>query len=107
ERRAGSHSSAIQTTADRDGDEWVLNGTKIFCTAGEGASQIEGGFVVVWATVDKALGRGGVESFVVAAPTPGMKLVGLEKKMGIRASDTATLVFEDCRVPSGNLLGGS
>jgi acyl-CoA dehydrogenase len=108
EPSAGSDSAAIQTTArfDAERDEWVLNGTKIFCTAGEGASQIEGGFVVVWATVDKTLGRGGIKSFVVPARTPGMKLVGLEKKLGIRASDTATLVFEDCRVPSANLLGG-
>jgi len=105
---AGSDSAAIQTTArfDAERDEWVLNGNKIFCTAGQGASQIEGGFVVVWATVDKALGRGGIKSFVVPAKTPGMKLVGLEKKLGIRASDTATLVFEDCRVPAANLLGG-
>jgi acyl-CoA dehydrogenase len=109
EPSAGSDSAAIQTSArfDAERDEWVLNGTKIFCTAGEGASQIEGGFVVVWATVDKSLGRGGIKSFVVPAKTPGMKLVGLEKKLGIRASDTATLVFEDCRVPSANLLGGS
>jgi acyl-CoA dehydrogenase len=108
EASAGSDSAAIQTSAryDAERDEWVLNGTKIFCTAGEGASQIEGGFVVVWATVDKTLGRGGIKSFVVPAKTPGMKLVGLEKKLGIRASDTATLVFEDCRVPSENLLGG-
>ena len=62
--------------------------------------------MVVWATVDKTLGRGGIKSFVVPARTPGMKLVGLEKKLGIRASDTATLFFEDCRVPSANLLGG-
>lgn len=109
EANAGSDSAAIQTTArfDAERDEWVLNGTKIFCTAGEGASQVEGGFVVVWATIDKTLGRGGIKSFVVPAKTPGMKLVGLEKKMGIRASDTATLIFEDCRVPSSNLLGGS
>jgi acyl-CoA dehydrogenase len=107
EPNAGSDSAAIQTTArfDAASEEWVLNGTKIFCTAGEGASQVEGGFVVVWATVDKSLGRGGIKSFVVPAKTPGMRLVGLEKKLGIRASDTATLVFEDCRVPAGNLLG--
>jgi acyl-CoA dehydrogenase len=104
---AGSDSAAIQATADLDGDEWVLNGTKIFCTNGEGASQVEGGFVVVWATVDKSAGRGGIKSFVVPAKTPGMKLMGLEKKLGIRASDTATLVFENCRVPSANLLGSA
>jgi len=107
EPAAGSDSAAIQATAVRDGDEWVLNGTKIFCTNGEGASQFEGGFVVVWATVDRSAGRGGIKSFVVPARTPGMKLVGLEKKLGIRASDTATLVFEDCRIPLDNLLGSA
>jgi acyl-CoA dehydrogenase len=104
---AGSDAAAIQTTARLDGDHWVLNGTKIFCTAGEGASQVEGGFVVVWATLDKSAGRAGIKSFVVPARTPGMKLVGLEKKLGIRASDTATLVFEDCRIPRENLLGSA
>ena len=107
EANAGSDSAAIQTTADFDEatKEWVLNGTKIFCTAGEGASTVEGGFVVVWATVDKSAGRGGIKSFVVPALTPGMKLVGTEDKLGIRASDTATLTFEGCRVPEANLLG--
>ncbi len=107
EAQAGSDAAAIQTTAKLDGDEWVLDGTKIFCTAGEGASQIEGGFVVVWATIDRSAGRSGIKSFVVPAGTPGMKLVGLEKKLGIRASDTATLVFENCRVPRENLLGSA
>ncbi len=109
EPEAGSDAAAIQTTADFDEEtqEWVLNGTKIFCTAGEGASQVEGGFVVVWATIDKQAGRGGIKSFVVPALTPGMQLVGLEKKLGIRASDTATLRLEDCRVPKANLLGSA
>jgi acyl-CoA dehydrogenase len=104
---AGSDAAAIETTATLDGDAWVLNGTKIFCTAGEGASQREGGFVVVWATVDRSAGRAGIKSFVVPAGTPGMTLVGLEKKLGIRASDTATLRFENCRVPKENLLGSA
>ena len=104
---AGSDSAAIQTTATLDGDEWVLNGTKIFCTGGEGASRSPGGFVVVWATVDKSAGRGGIKAFVVPAGTPGMTLVGLEKKLGIRASDTATLRFEGCRIPKANLLGSA
>jgi len=107
EPSAGSDAAAIQTTAELDGDEWVLNGNKIFCTAGEGASRFEGGFVVVWATLDRSAGRAGIKSFVVPANTPGMKLVGLEKKLGIRASDTATLLFEDCRVPRENLLGSA
>jgi acyl-CoA dehydrogenase len=105
EPQAGSDAASIQTTARLEGDEWVLNGTKIFCTGGEGASQVEGGFVVVWATVDKSAGRAGIKSFVVPAGTPGMTLVGLEEKLGIRASDTATLQFDECRIPRENLLG--
>jgi acyl-CoA dehydrogenase len=105
EPNAGSDAAAIETTARLEGDEWVLNGTKIFCTAGQGASEVKGGFVVVWATVDKSAGRAGIKSFVVPAGTPGMTLVGLEKKLGIRASDTATLRFENCRVPRDHLLG--
>jgi acyl-CoA dehydrogenase len=107
EPNAGSDAAAIQTTATPDGDDFLLNGTKIFCTAGDAASTYEGGFVVVWATVDKAAGRGGIKSFVVPAGTPGMKLVSCEKKLGIRASDTATLIFENCRVPRENLLGSA
>jgi acyl-CoA dehydrogenase len=106
---AGSDAAAIETTAEFDEatEEWILNGTKIFCTAGEGASQCEGGIIVVWATIDKSAGRGGIKSFVVPAKTPGMKLVGLEKKLGIRASDTATLSLENCRVPKDHLLGSA
>jgi acyl-CoA dehydrogenase len=104
---AGSDSAAIETTATPDGDDYVLNGTKIFCTGGEGAATAPGGFVVVWATVDRSAGRGGIKAFVVPAGTKGMTLVGLEKKLGIRASDTATLRFEDCRVPKANLLGSA
>ncbi len=107
EPQAGSDSAAILTSATRDGDDYLLNGIKIFCTAGEGASQAPGGFVVVWATVDKSAGRGGIKAFVVPAGTPGMALVGTEKKLGIRASDTATLRFENCRVPAANLLGSA
>ncbi len=106
---AGSDAAAIQATAELDEStgEWILNGNKIFCTAGEGASQHEGGFVVVWATVDRSAGRAGIKSFVVPAGTPGMTLVGCEKKLGIRASDTATLLLESCRVPQENLLGSA
>jgi acyl-CoA dehydrogenase len=109
EPQAGSDAAAIQTTAvfDEKTNEWVLNGTKIFCTAGDGALEYEGGIVVVWATVDKSAGRAGIKSFVVTAGTPGVKVVGCEKKLGIRASDTATLVFEGCRVPRANLLGSA
>jgi acyl-CoA dehydrogenase len=109
EANAGSDASAIETTADFDSDteEWILNGQKIFCTAGEGASTAEGGFVVVWATLDKSAGRAGIKSFVVPAGTTGMELIGCEKKLGIRASDTATLRFENCRVPKDHLLGSA
>jgi acyl-CoA dehydrogenase len=85
----------------------VLNGTKIFCTSGWMAVDKSEGFVVVWASVDKSAGRGGIKAFVVDHGTPGMTVTGLEKKMGIRCSDTATLVFEDCRIPVDNLLGSA
>src|SRR5229473_2816139 len=101
----GSDSSAIQTTAHRDGDHWVLNGTKIFCTSGLMAAEKSEGFVVVWATLDRSAGRAGIKAFVVEAGTPGMYVTKVENKLGIRASDTATLVFEDCRVPLDNILG--
>ena len=105
EPSCGSDSAAITTTARLDGDEWVLNGHKIFVTAGKRAVVDSKGFVVVWATVDKKAGRAGIKSFVVEAGTPGMTMLALEKKHGIRASDTAQLVFENCRVPRNNLLG--
>jgi acyl-CoA dehydrogenase len=107
EPEAGSDAAAIQCTAELDGDEWVLNGTKIFCTSGESAATIDGGFVVVWATIDREAGRAGIKSFVVPANTPGMQMIGLESKLGIRSSDTATLRFENCRVPRENLLGSA
>lgn len=109
EPSAGSDAAAIETTAEWDEatEEWVINGNKIFCTAGEQAATEEGGIVVVWATIDKSAGRGGIKSFVVEANTPGMTVIGCEKKMGIRASDTATLRFENCRVPKGHLLGSA
>jgi acyl-CoA dehydrogenase len=87
----GSDSSAIQTTAVRAGDHWVLNGTKIFCTSGLMAAEKSEGFVVVWATVDRSAGRAGIKAFVVDAGTPGMYVTKVENKLGIRASDTATL----------------
>ena len=109
EAGAGSDAAAIETTAnfDEQTQEWVLNGTKIFCTAGEGSATVDGGITVVWATVDRSAGRGGIKSFVVPANTPGMMLVGCEKKLGIRASDTVTLLFENCRVPKDHLLGSA
>jgi acyl-CoA dehydrogenase len=101
----GSDSAAITTTAVRDGDHWVLNGTKIFCTSGLMAVEKSEGFVVVWATVDKSAGRSGIKAFVVEHHTPGMTVAKVENKLGIRASDTAMLVFEDCRIPLDNILG--
>jgi acyl-CoA dehydrogenase len=104
---AGSDTSAIKTRAvlDKATNEWVLNGEKIFCTSGWMAGEKSKGFVVVWATVDPSAGRAGIKSFVVEAGTPGFKVAKLEKKLGIRASDTATLVFQDCRIPFDNILG--
>ena len=103
----GSDTSAITATATRDGDEWVLNGEKIFVTWGKRAAENPGGLVVVWATVDKSAGRAGMKSFVVPAKTSGMRLEKLEKKLGIRASDTATLIFDNCRIPFENILGSA
>jgi acyl-CoA dehydrogenase len=103
----GSDSAAIATTAVRDGDHWVINGTKIFVTSGQMAAEKSDGFVVVWATLDKSAGRGGIKAFVVERGTPGMTVTKVEHKMGIRASDTAAIVFEDCRVPADNLLGSA
>jgi acyl-CoA dehydrogenase len=105
EPHCGSDTAALKTTAVRDGDEWVLNGTKIYCTSGLMAGEKSDGFVVVWATVDKNAGRAGIKSFVVEARTPGMKVIKVENKMGIRCSDTAMIVFEDCRIPADNILG--
>ena len=98
EPSCGSDSAAITTTAVRDGDHWIINGTKIFCTAGQMAAEKSEGFVVVWATVDRKAGRAGIKPFVVEHNTPGMTVVRVENKLGIRASDTAMLSFENCRV---------
>ncbi len=105
EANAGSDTAAITTTAVRDGDSWVLNGEKIFVTSGKMAAQESDGWVVVWATIDKSAGRAGIKSFVVEKGTPGMTVTKVEHKLGIRASDTATIVFEDCRIPLDNILG--
>ncbi len=96
----GSDSANIKTTAVLDGDEYVLNGEKIFVTSGQRADS-----VVVWATLDKSLGRAAIKSFLVRRENPGMKVERLEHKLGIRASDTAVITFTDCRVPAQDLLG--
>ncbi len=98
----GSDTAAVSTTAKLDTatNEWIINGEKIFVTAGQRCEA-----VVVWATVDKSKGRAAIKSFVVEKFRKGMTLTKLEHKLGIRASDTASLVFEDCRIPFDNILG--
>ncbi|HEX6516704.1 MAG TPA: acyl-CoA dehydrogenase family protein [Nocardioidaceae bacterium] len=96
----GSDSASIRTTATLDGDEYVIDGEKIFVTAGDRCDA-----VVVWATLDRSKGRAAIKSFVVPKGTPGMTVERLEHKLGIRSSDTATIRFESCRVPKENLLG--
>jgi acyl-CoA dehydrogenase len=97
---AGSDSAAIRTTATLDGDDYVINGEKIFVTAGDRADAL-----VVWASLDRTLGRAAIKAFLVERDRPGLTRVRLEKKLGIRASDTAAFALENCRVPRGNLLG--
>ncbi|EFQ84070.1 acyl-CoA dehydrogenase, C-terminal domain protein [Aeromicrobium marinum DSM 15272] len=98
----GSDSAAITTTAVKDGDHYILNGEKIYVTSGERADT-----VVVWATLDKSLGRAAIKSFVVPKSLPGIRVERLEHKLGIRASDTAVILLENCRVPAENLLGSA
>jgi acyl-CoA dehydrogenase len=102
EPEAGSDSAAIRTTAVLDGDEYVLNGEKIYVTSGERAD-----LIVVWATLDRSKGRAAIKSFVVERDNPGLKLDRLEHKLGIRASDTAAFRLEDCRVPKEDMLGSA
>lgn len=111
EPHAGSDTSAIRTTAvlDPKTNEWVLNGEKIFVTAGDKSmtprEEFGKGFIVVWATIDPSAGRAGMRAFVVEMGTPGVKVTKLEKKMGIRCSDTAAIVLQDVRVPFDHILG--
>lgn len=107
EPQAGSDTSNIQTTATFDDttNEWVLNGQKIFCTNGKLAYAESDGLIVVWATVDKEAGRAGMKPFVVEAGTPGLKIVKEEEKLGIRASDTASFILDNCRIAADNVLG--
>src|SRR5215204_6008622 len=101
EPQAGSDVKSLRTTAKRDGDEWVLSGTKVFISNG-GIADVH----VVVATVDPELGHRGQASFVVGPGTPGLRQGKKESKIGIRASHTAEVVLEDCRIPVENLLGG-
>jgi acyl-CoA dehydrogenase len=100
----GSDPSLVQTSAvlDEKTNEWVINGEKIFVTTG---CRADG--VVLWATIDKSAGRAGIKSFLVEKGTPGFVVAHKEKKLGIRADDTAAYVFQDCRIPRENLLGGN
>ncbi len=109
EPQAGSDTSAIRTSAvlDKEKNEWILNGEKIFVTAGHKSLCESDGFVVVWATIDPTAGRAGMRAFVVPAGTPGVTVTKLEHKLGIRASDTASIVLQDARVPFENLLGSA
>jgi acyl-CoA dehydrogenase len=96
----GSDSAAVSTTAKLDGDEYVINGEKIFVTAGSRATHI-----VVWATLDKSMGRPAIKSFIVPREHPGVSVERLENKLGIKGSDTAAIRFDNARIPKDNLLG--
>ena len=99
---AGSDSGSITATARLDGNEWVLNGEKIFVTCAERCD-----IAVIWATVDKKAGKAGIKSFIVEKGRPGFKLDHLEHKLGIRSNDTGTYVLDDCRIPKENILGSA
>ncbi|MDY7104117.1 MAG: acyl-CoA dehydrogenase family protein [Actinomycetota bacterium] len=101
EPEAGSDVARIRTRCRRDGDEWVLDGSKMFCSNGARSE-----WVVVWATVDPALGRDGHRAFVVPRDTPGFELLRVEHKMGSRGYETASFALDGVRVPAENLLGG-
>jgi acyl-CoA dehydrogenase len=111
ESGAGSDNSAIRTRAvlDEKTNEWVINGEKIFVTGGDKSfteyEKLGKGFIVVWATIDPAAGRAGMRAFVVESDTPGVRIVKLEHKLGIRCSDTAAISLVDARVPFENILG--
>ena len=100
EPHTGSDAAALRTTATREGDEYVLNGTKQFITSGK-----YGDVAIVMAVTDKAAGKKGISAFWVPIDTPGYIVAGLEHKMGQHSSDTAQIVFENCRIPASNLIG--
>jgi hypothetical protein len=100
EPHTGSDASAIATRADRDGNDFILNGVKHYITTGSHAD-----VAIVFAVTDKAAGKKGISCFLVPTATPGYKVARIERKMGQHASDTAQIVFEDCRVPASALLG--
>ena len=100
EPQAGSDASNLRTTAVRDGDHYVLNGAKQFITSGK-----NGQMLIVFAVTDKEAGKRGISAFIVETDTPGYNVVRVEKKLGIHASDTCQIAFEDMRIPVENLLG--
>jgi alkylation response protein AidB-like acyl-CoA dehydrogenase len=100
EPHTGSDAAALRTTATRDGADYVLNGTKQFITSGK-----HGDVAIVLAVTDKAAGKKGISAFWVPTDTPGYIVAGIEHKMGQHSSDTAQIVFENCRVPAENLIG--
>ena len=100
EPNAGSDVGGIQTTAVLKGNEWVLNGTKQFITSGDIAE-----VTIVMAKTDKEKGTKGISAFLLEKDTPGFKVGQLEDKLGLRGSRTAELIFEDCRIPTENILG--
>ncbi len=100
EPQAGSDASALRTTATRDGDAYVLNGVKQFITSGKNAQ-----VAIVMAVTDKAAGKRGISAFIVPTDSSGYVIARLEDKLGQHSSDTAQIVFEDCRVPAANLIG--
>src|SRR6266581_7961092 len=100
EPEAGSDAGGTQTTAHLDGDHWVLNGQKTFTTHGT-----YGDICVAMAVTDKAAGHHGISAFILEKGMPGFSAGKKENKLGLRASDTSTVIFDDCRVPKGNLLG--
>lgn len=100
EPHAGSDASALRTTATRDGDSYVLNGVKQFITSGKHAD-----VAIVMAVTDKAAGKRGISAFWVPTNTPGYIVARLEDKLGQHSSDTAQILFEDCRIPAANLIG--
>ncbi|HEV3422742.1 MAG TPA: acyl-CoA dehydrogenase family protein [Paraburkholderia sp.] len=100
EPQAGSDASALRTTATREGDAYVLNGVKQFITSGK-----NGNVAIVMAVTDKAAGKRGISAFIVRTDTPGYVVARTEDKLGQHSSDTAQIVFEDCRVPAANLIG--
>ena len=100
EPQAGSDASGLKTRAERQGDNYILNGTKQFITSGKNAD-----LAIVFAVTDPAAGKRGISAFVVPTETPGYRVASVETKMGQRASDTCQIVFEDCSIPAVNLLG--